>query len=148
MKDSLRKSRTKQNRNKQITRDIEREREPELTHLFKNKSFDISLHREFVYTSNACWLLFYVGSFSSTSGVGFFFFSFLFFFFFSFFSFFLFFFYPRSFPHTSRAGLIFIWLLLFFHLGSFCAGFIFLWGVFLTRPMLPFFFFFFFSFLI
>ena len=51
MKDSLRKSPTKQNKNKKIARD--RERETELTHLFKNKSFDISLHREFLYTSHA-----------------------------------------------------------------------------------------------
>ena len=32
---------------------LHREREPELTHLFKNNLFDISLYREFLYTSRA-----------------------------------------------------------------------------------------------
>jgi len=84
---------TKENKNKQITRhrDRNREREPELTHLFKNNLFDISLYREFLYISHAgfffmwgvslthpvlasflceelllhilCWLHFYLGSF-------------------------------------------------------------------------------------
>jgi len=44
-KTATEKSSTKQ---KQITG-----REPELTHLFKNNSFDISLYREFLYTSHA-----------------------------------------------------------------------------------------------
>ena len=92
---------TKENKNKQITRhrDRNREREPELTHLFKNNLFDISLYREFLYMSHAgfffmwgvslthpvlasilsgefllhipCWLQFYLGSFSYTSRAGF-----------------------------------------------------------------------------
>ena len=89
-KTALEKSCTKQNKNKQIARqrDRNRETEPELTHFFKNNSFDISLYREFLYTSHFLfmwgvslasffcgefllhiprWLYFSVGSFSYTS---------------------------------------------------------------------------------
>ena len=54
-KTALEKSPTKQNKNKQIARhrDSNREIEPELTHLFKNNSFDISLYWEFLYTYHA-----------------------------------------------------------------------------------------------
>ena len=102
-KTALEKSLTKQNKNKQIARhsDRNRETEPELTLLFKNNSFDISLYREFLYTSHAgfffmwgvslthpvlasflygefllhipCWLHFYAANFSYTFRAGFFF---------------------------------------------------------------------------
>ena len=53
IKDSLRKKALQnKTKNKQIARHRHRntEREPELTHLFKNNSFDISLYREYLYT--------------------------------------------------------------------------------------------------
>ena len=55
-KDSLRKKALQnKTKNKQIARHRHRntEREPELTHLFKNNSFDISLYREYLYTCRA-----------------------------------------------------------------------------------------------
>ena len=101
MKDSLKKiknkikSPTKPNQYKQIKRHRDRERKPELTYVFKNKSFDISLHpmlasicgefllyirhwllsvfyflsREFPSQIQSC-LHFYLGSFSYTSPAG------------------------------------------------------------------------------
>ena len=101
MKDSLKKKKkkkkspTKPNQYKQIERHRDRERKPELTHVFKNKSFDISLHpmlasffmwgvslrhpalasfilflsREFPSQIQSC-LHFYLGSFSYTSPAG------------------------------------------------------------------------------
>ena len=62
-KTALEKSLPKQNKIKQIARcrNRNRETELELTHLFKNKSFDISLPREFLYTSqrqNWNWRIF------------------------------------------------------------------------------------------
>ena len=155
MKDSLRKSPTKQNKNKWIARD----RETELTHLFKNKSLDISLHREFLYTSHAgfiftwgislthpvlasilsgefllhipCLLHVSLGSFSYTYHAGFF----------------SFFFWGVSLTHPVLASLfcgefllyVPCWLFLFY-LRNFSskshAGFIFMWGVSMTHPML------------
>ena len=81
----LRKSPAKQNKNKQIARqrDGNREREPELTHLFKNNSFNISLYREFLYTSHAGFFL-HILSWLPLLYLG-------------------------SIPHTSRAAVIFIW---------------------------------------
>ena len=81
----LRKSPAKQNKNKQIARhrDRNREREPELTHLFKNNSFNISLYREFLYTSHAGFFL-HILSWLPLLYLG-------------------------SIPHTSRAAVIFIW---------------------------------------
>ena len=116
-------------------RDRNREREPELTHLFKNNSFEISLCLELLYTSHAsfffmcgvslthpvlayflsgefllhipCWLTFCLGSFSYTSRAGLIF--------------------PLgSVSYTSRAGFIFMWGFSLIHpaLVSFlCRGF-------------------------
>ena len=115
---------TKQNKNKEIARhrDRNRETEPGLTHLFKNGSFDISLYREFLYTSHAGFFFMW-GFFSYTSWPGFFFFNLFF---------------------LSREFLSHIPCWLHFYLGSFSytsrAGFIFIWGVSLTHPVLASFF--------
>ena len=81
----LRKALQNKNKNKQIARqrDGNREREPELTHLFKNNSFNISLYREFLYTSHAGFFL-HILSWLPLLYLG-------------------------SIPHTSRAAVIFIW---------------------------------------
>ena len=122
MKDSLRKSpKTKQaktKKNRETQRYKQREREPELTHLFKNNSFDISLYREFLYTSHAGFF-FYVGSFSYTSRPG---------------LFLIFNFYLGSFPHTSRAGFIFMWGVSLTH--PVLSSFFFIWEVSLIHPVL------------
>ena len=87
----------KQNKKEQIARDRDREREAELTHLFKNKSFfstgsfsqtscvaltfirGVSLRYPVLASFLSgefllhipCWLHFYLGCFSYTSGAGF-----------------------------------------------------------------------------
>ena len=126
MKDSLRKCPTKQSKNEQIARDRDRETEPEWTHLFKNKLFDISLHREFLYTSHTAFFCMRGVSLRHPA---------LLFFFLFFFFFFLF---------LSRELPSYIPCWLHFYLGSFSyishAGLNFTWGVSLTHPVLASFF--------
>ena len=132
-KTALEKSLPKQNKIKQIARyrNRNRETELELTHLFKNKSFDISLPREFLYTSqrqNWNWRIFSKISRLTFLSIGSFFThpmlaSFLFWEFLSHIPYW-FHVYVGSFSYTSRAGLIFIWGVSLTHpvLASFLCG--------------------------
>ena len=148
MKTSLEKAlQNKTKTNKSRDTELETEREPELTHLFKNNSFNISLYREFLYTTHAGFFLHILSWLPLL--------------------------YLESIPHTSRAAFIFVWgvslthptlalflcgefllhilcwlffFFLFLNLGSFSyrsrAGFVSMRGVSLTHPVLALFYFF------
>ena len=138
IKDSLRKCPTEQSKTEQIARDRDRKTEPERIPLYKNKSFDISLHREFLYTSHTDFFCMRGVSIRHPA---------LLFFHFSFFHFYL-----GSFSYTSHAGLIFTWgvslthpLLALFFFGECLLHipwwihfliFYFIWGVSLSHPVL------------
>ncbi len=122
MKTSLEKAlQNKTKTNKSRDTEIETEREPELTHLFKNNSFDFSLYREFLYISHAGF--FFMCGVPLTHPV-------------------------LASSFISREYPSHIPCCLHFYLGSFSytshACFVFLWGVSLTHPMLAFFLSFFF----